>query len=172
MIQTEKVNLEQSNVTGKNYDGKSANTPVRVLTASSITGDDVENQQGDKIAVIKDIMLNLQNGTIEYVILSAGGFLGLGDKLFALPYQELHLKADKKVFVIDRDKEYIKNAPGFDQNHWPETNSHYDQINDYWGSSTNPYASLDTVTDYNAATRLGTSGIVDPGEPTTSRGPL
>ncbi len=138
MIHTE-ANLERDNVTGRNHEGSNANTPVRVLTATSIIGDDVENLQGENLGEIKDIMLNVHNGGIEYVIISFGGFLGIGNKLFAVPFQALQLDPSKKVFVLNKDKEYLKNAPGFDQDHWPETNSHYyEDINKYWGNYTYP----------------------------------
>ena len=162
MIQNDNSNLEHANATGKNHDGKNANTPVRVLTASSIIGDNVESTSGENLATIKDIMLNLQNGSIEYVILSAGGFLGIGDKLFAVPFQELKLKTENRSFVINRSEEYIKNAPGFNQNHWPETNSRYDEVNGYWGSTSNVYAPGTAVSDDYTNVNLGGQGIIDP----------
>lgn len=135
MQQGNHVDLEKDNITGINHEGAHANTPVRVLTASSIIGESVENVNGDDLGAVKDVMLNIQDGTIEYVILQSGGFLGIGEKLFAIPFRELHLNADKKCFVLDRTKEYIKNSPGFDLGHWPETNSRYEEINNYWASN-------------------------------------
>jgi hypothetical protein len=52
-------------------------------------------------------------------VLSFGGFLGIGDKLFAIPWQALQLDPDNKCFVLDVDKEMLDNAPGFDKDHWP-----------------------------------------------------
>jgi sporulation protein YlmC with PRC-barrel domain len=129
--------FEKDNTTGRNHEGPRANTPVKVLTATSIIGDDVENPNGDTLGEIKDIMIDLYDGSIEYIILQSGGFLGIGDKLFAIPYSALRLNPDKQIFILDRDDEYVKNAPGFDQNHWPETNDHYDDIDNYWGSREN-----------------------------------
>jgi sporulation protein YlmC with PRC-barrel domain len=135
-------NFEGENLTGKTFDDDRANSPVKVLTAKSIIGDRVENNQGEKLGEIKDIMLNVHTGCSEYVVLEYGGFLGMGEKLFAIPFKALILDADKKVFVLNRDKEYLKNAPGFDKTHWPETNSrHYQDVNSYWDTypgTTNP----------------------------------
>lgn len=133
-MQNTQSTFEKDNSTGRNHEGARANTPVRVLTATSIIGDDVENLNGDTLGEIKDIMINLYDGSIEYVILQSGGFLGIGDKLFAVPYASLQVSPDKKVFILDKDDEYVKNAPGFDHNHWPETNDHYDDIDNYWWS--------------------------------------
>ena len=132
-------NLERDNVTGKNHEGPNFNTPIKVLTASSIIGDEVENLQGEKLGFIQDIMLNLQKGNIEYVVLSFGGFLGIGDKLFAIPFKALQLNPSKKVFILNKEKEYLEKSPGFDQTQWPETNSHYfEQISNYWGKYSYP----------------------------------
>ena len=131
-------NVEEDNLTGENRkDSPLANTPVRVLTASSIIGDKVENLQGENLGDIRDIMLNLNTGCVEYVVLEFGGFLGIGEKLFAVPFHAMSLHAERQVFLINKDKQTLKNAPGFDKDHWPETNSrHFDDVNTYWGAGT------------------------------------
>ena len=129
-------NFEEDNITGQNReDSAMANTPVRVLTASSIIGDKVENLQGENLGDIRDIMLNLNTGCIEYVVLEFGGFLGIGEKLFAVPFKSMSLNEERQVFIINKDKEMLKKAPGFDKGHWPETNSrHFNDVNTYWGT--------------------------------------
>ena len=132
-------NFEQDNLSGKNHEGRRSNSPVRVLTAKTIIGDRVENVQGDNLGTIKDLMIDLHNGNIEYVVLQYGGFLGIGDKLFAIPFKSLRLNESKEVFILDKTKDYLEKAPGFDQDHWPETNSHhYNEVNTYWGSFMGP----------------------------------
>ena len=131
-------NLEKENATGQNQQGANANRPVHVLTATSIIGDSVENKQGEKIGKIKDIMLNTEDGTIQYLIIEFGGFMGFGEKLFAIPFSALKLNAKNVDFVLNMEKEFLEKAPGFDINHWPETNSHYFDVNSYWGSFMGP----------------------------------
>ena len=130
---TQEKDFTADNLTGTNNEGPDANRPVRVLTASSIIGDKVENTQGEDLGDIKDIMVNLQNGSIEYVVLSYGGILGIGSKYYAIPFSSLKLNPSRQIFILDKDLEQIKNAPGFDKDHWPETNSHYNDVNTYWG---------------------------------------
>jgi len=133
------VDLEKENTTGKNTDGVNANYPVKILTATSIIGDHVENRAGEDLGKIKDIMLNVKRGTIEYVVIEFGGFLGIGEKYFAVPFEALELKAGRQVYILDRDKAFLKNAPGFNKEHWPGTNSkHYGQVNGYWGDFMGP----------------------------------
>ncbi len=133
------IDIESENITGRNKEGRNANRPLKVLTAKSIIGDNVENLKGENLGTIKDLMIDLKTGKIDYVVLQFGGFLGIGDKLFAIPFQALKVDDKKEVFVIDRDKEYLEKAPGFDQEHWPETNSrHYTEVATYWGGFMGP----------------------------------
>lgn len=115
----------KDNLTG-HYEGDlpNMNTPLKFLTASSIIGDKVLNEAGEHMGLIKDIMMNLENGRIEYYVIEFGGFLGIGEKFFAIPFTRLHVDAENKVFRFNEDKETLKKAPGFDKHHWPETNEH------------------------------------------------
>lgn len=124
---------EVDNLTGINHEGTLANSPVQRLTADSIMGDDVENPEGKSLGKIQDLMINLHSGVVEYAVIDFGSFLGLGGKLFAIPFKELQLNPNGEVFILDRDKEYLKNSPGFDKTHWPDTNAHYyDDVNTYY----------------------------------------
>jgi len=133
------VDLEKENRTGKNTDGVNANFPVRLLTATSIIGDNVENYAGEDLGKIKDIMIDVRRGVIEYVVVEFGGFLGVGEKYFAVPFEALELKAGKQVYLLNKDKAFLKSAPGFDKEHWPGTNSqHYSAVRTYWGDFMGP----------------------------------
>ncbi len=90
-----------------------------VMAAETLQGDDVVNLQGDKLGSIEDIMLDVRSGRVAYAVLSFGGLLGMGDKLFAIPWGALTLDADRKCFVLDLPKDRLQNAPGFDKDHWP-----------------------------------------------------
>jgi len=90
-----------------------------IMAADTLEGDRVVNAAGDQLGKIRDIMIDVPNGRIAYAVLSSGGVMGLGDKLFAIPWNALVLDADNHRFVLDIDKERLKNAPGFDKDHWP-----------------------------------------------------
>jgi sporulation protein YlmC with PRC-barrel domain len=91
----------------------------RVMAASTLQGDDVVNAAGDKLGTLDEIMLDVPSGRIAYAVLSSGGFLGIGDKLFAIPWRALTLDADNECFVLDVSKERLEQAPGFDKDDWP-----------------------------------------------------
>jgi len=131
--------LENDNITGVNDSGNKANTPVTYLTALTIIGNEVYNNSDENLGAIKDVMLNLHNGKIEYVVIEYGGFLGMGEKFFAVPFNVLKIDTSRHAFILNQSKEVLENAPGFDKDHWPETNSHgMEKSSMYWGSFMGP----------------------------------
>jgi sporulation protein YlmC with PRC-barrel domain len=90
-----------------------------VMPAATLAGDSVRNPAGEQLGHIEDIMLDVTRGRIAYAVLSFGGFLGMGNKLFAVPWNALTLDADDECFILDVSKERLKAAPGFDPDHWP-----------------------------------------------------
>ncbi len=131
--------LERDNLTGQNHEGKRANVPLRYLTATSILGDKVYNRSDEKLGDIKDIMVDIQSGKIAYVVVEFGGFLGIGEKYFAVPFELLEVDTEKQAFVLNQSKETLERAPGFDKEHWPQTNSHeFQEAYTYWGGFMGP----------------------------------
>ena len=95
--------------------------PWNLIRGNTFIGADVENPQGQNLGDIKDVVIDRASGRIAYAVVSFGGFLGMGEKLFAVPWGAFSQpKADKDTFVLDVDKERLKNAPGFDTHNWPQ----------------------------------------------------
>lgn len=90
-----------------------------VMDAETLIGNDVVNTVGEDLGDIDAIMLDVRSGRVAYAVLASGGFLGLGEKLFAVPWGALTLDADRKCFILDITAERLKQAPGFDKDHWP-----------------------------------------------------
>ena len=112
-----------------------------VLSATAIVGDKVVNTAGEQLGSIKELMIDLEAGLIAYAVLSFGGFLGMGDKLFAIPWEALIVNTENHTFILDVDKEVLENAPGFDKDNWPD-NAKYEAgwllgVYEYYGYS--PY---------------------------------
>ena len=91
-----------------------------VLSGSSLKGDKVVNHEGDDLGKIEEIMIDLDHGRVAYAVLSFGGFLGLGDKLFAIPWQAFTVDTANKRLVLNANKEILEKAPGFDKTSWPD----------------------------------------------------
>jgi sporulation protein YlmC with PRC-barrel domain len=91
-----------------------------VLAASTLAGNSVRNSAGDDLGAIDEIMIHIPSGRVAYAVLSFGGFLGMGSKLFAVPWSALKVDEDNKCFILDADKQTLENAPGFDKDNWPD----------------------------------------------------
>ncbi len=108
--------------------------------SSDLTGKKITNPSGEDLGKLEEIVVDANSGRILYGVLSFGGVLGVGDKLFAIPWSSLSLTSDYKSFVLDIDKDRLKTASGFDKGQWPnfadeqwatETYKYYNQT-PYW----------------------------------------
>jgi len=94
-----------------------SSSPVK---ASSIIGTDVVNPKGDNLGDIKEVVIDPRTGKVAYAVVSFGGFLGMGTKLFAIPFSAFAYDVEKNEYVLDVSKERLEKAPGFDPDHWPK----------------------------------------------------
>ncbi|QGZ39180.1 PRC-barrel domain protein [Pseudoduganella flava] len=117
-------------------DRDNAGPGPRLMGADTLMGEDVYNRQEEDLGDIKEIMIDMQSGQIAYAVLSFGGILGMGDKLFAVPWQALQLDTVNKRFILDVQKERLENAPGFDKDRWPDMASAEfgQQIHGFYGT--------------------------------------
>lgn len=90
-----------------------------LMPATALSGEVVVNGTGETLGRIDSIMLDMNTGRIAYAVLSFGGFLGIGDKLFAIPWEALNMDLERDHFVLNADRALFKNAPGFDKHRWP-----------------------------------------------------
>lgn len=94
-------------------------TNLRIQKASEIIGRSVQDDRGENLGKIKDLVIDPDRNRISYVVLTFGGFLGFGDKLFAMPTGVLQMPGTGGYAVLSVDKEHLKAAKGFDKDHWP-----------------------------------------------------
>lgn len=106
-------------ITGEAHLNDHSGPGPEIMAASSFEGETVVNPQGETLGEIEEIMLDVRAGRIAYAVMSVGGFLGIGEKYFAIPWHAVTMDTDNKRFVLAVDKERLKNAPGFDKDHWP-----------------------------------------------------
>lgn len=119
--------------------GKGAATFFR---AKDLNGMNVWNAQNEKLGSIEDLVINAESGKVSYAILSHGGVLGIGDKLFIVPLHAMKLQRNVQdnnhFLVLDIAKERLENAPSFDKNNWPDFGSREftTRVDDYFGART------------------------------------
>lgn len=90
-----------------------------LMGANTLIGNEVYNSRSEDLGTIKEIMLDMRTGKVDYAVLSFGGILGFGQKLFAVPWDALTLDTLHQRFVLDVERERLSAAPGFDVDHWP-----------------------------------------------------
>lgn len=91
-----------------------------IVKSSEVTGVKVTNLSGEDLGDINEVVIDKNSGTINYLVLDFGGFLGFGNKFFAVPWKNFTYNDEEDCFVLNVDKERLKNAPGFDKDHWPD----------------------------------------------------
>jgi sporulation protein YlmC with PRC-barrel domain len=121
--------MEQGKVTQSDPDRRYR----RVLSASTLAGDSVKNSAGEDLGKVDEIMIDIPTGRVAYAVLSFGGFMRMGNKLFAVPWDALKVDEDRKCFILDVEKSRLENAPGFDKDNWP------DMADRTWGSQIYSY---------------------------------
>jgi uncharacterized protein (TIGR02271 family) len=93
--------------------------PPTVLPVRDLTGNDVVNVEGERLGTIACYGIDLEQGRIAYAVLSVGGFMGFGDKWFAVPWDAIQFSPHDRKFILNVNKELLEQAPGFDKDNWP-----------------------------------------------------
>jgi len=105
-----------------------------VVSASKIIGEAVVNRQNEDLGKIHELVIDAKEGRLAYAVLSFGGFMGMGNKLFAMPWSAFEFAKPENKLILNVDKEKLKAAPGFDQEaKWP------DFADRTWGNSIYSY---------------------------------
>ena len=109
----------------------------RTLGATTLVGDRVVNIAGQDIGRIEELMIDVTTGRVAYAVLSFGGFLGIGNKLFALPWSAVTVDEGKKRFVVNVTRESLEKMPGFDKDRWPDLNDleYATGVYHHWGAT-------------------------------------
>ena len=98
-----------------------------VLKASELIGMKVQGSDGKNLGKIRDLVIG-PDGAVRYAVLDFGGFLGIGDKYFAVPWDALQRTQNGKQIALDTTKRDLKKAPGFDKKHWPDFSDRQQEV--------------------------------------------
>lgn len=136
------MNYQDSDHLGIYKNSTGSGPGPHLMGANTLVGNDVYNHKDEDLGDIKEIMLDMRSGKAVYAVLSFGGILGLGEKLFAVPWAALALDTKNKRFILKVEKDTLKDAPGFDKNNWPNMAdaSWTKKIHSYYGIEPGPYA--------------------------------
>lgn len=94
---------------------------AKAMRVTQLMDLEVRDLQNEELGDVEDIVLDVQTGTVRYVALSVGGALGVGDKMFAVPWKAFRVQNldDEWFLTLNASKEKFENAPGFDKDNWP-----------------------------------------------------
>ena len=123
-----------------------------LMGADTLIGTDVYNEQSGNLGEIKEILLDMRSGRVEYAVRSFGGFLGMGEKRFAVPWNALKQDTDHKYFVLNVEKARLKSGPSFDKENWPN------MVDPTWATSIHCYYGTKSYAD--RSSRFDTLGIL------------
>jgi sporulation protein YlmC with PRC-barrel domain len=90
-------------------------TSGTLIAADKVKGTNVYNLAGDKLGNVEDIMIDKASGRAIYAVMSFGGFLGMGEKHFPLPWATLKYDSQKGGYVVNVDKKQLEGAPNYDR---------------------------------------------------------
>lgn len=107
-----------------------------IISSRKVQGTKVVNPAGEDLGRIEDIMIDKVSGRAVYAVLSFGGFLGMAEKHFALPWSALTFAPEREAYIVKIDKDILQRAPGFERDAAPDL-SDPDwgrRIQDYYGA--------------------------------------
>lgn len=104
-----------------------------LIASDKVDGTAVYGANGERIGSIKRIILEKRGGRVAYAVLSFGGFLGVGDDYYPLPWEKLTYDESLDGYRIDLTKEQIEGAPRLadDDGNWYRDNGR--NVYDFYG---------------------------------------
>ena len=106
----------------------------RLIASNKVEGTEVYNRAGEHLGEVYNFMVDKFTGQVSYAVMSFGGFLGIGERYHALPWEVLDYDVNQGGYVVDINTEKLKSAPSFGADEDPWLDPDYPSgIGDYWG---------------------------------------
>ena len=120
---------------GSTYTGETATqSPHRLIASNRVEGTAVFDRQGEKLGRIENFMVDKRSGQAEYAVMSFGGFLGIGDDHYPIPWSKLTYEPEQGGYVVDLDRDRLQDGPKFRAGEEPDFDRDYDRrVYDYYG---------------------------------------
>lgn len=106
-----------------------------LIASDKVEGTAVYNRDGEKLGTIKNFMVGKRSGRVEYAVLSSGGLFGMGERNYPLPWDTLDYDTAKAGYLVNIDKEALKNGPSFERGQEPSFDREYnDKVKRHYGT--------------------------------------
>ena len=113
-------------------------SPHRLIASNRVDGTAVYDREGEKLGRIENFMVDKRSGQAEYAVMSFGGFLGVGEDHYPIPWDKLTYEPEQGGYVVDLDRDKLKDGPNYRAGAEPEFDRDYDRrVHDYYGVSYN-----------------------------------
>ena len=121
VAQNKKPRAQTNRAAAGQLDSKTRGANIR---ASQLTGMNIQNTKGESVGEINDLVIDAKTGKVRYAAVTYGGFLGIGNKLFAVPFEAFKIghqsnDSDETVLVLDVTPQQLEGSVGFDEDNWP-----------------------------------------------------
>ena len=107
----------------------------RLIASDKVEDTAVYNRQGERLGSVYNFMVDKRSGQVEYAVLSFGGFLGIGDSYYPLPWKSLKYDTSQGGYAVDLDKDRLQGAPRYERSELPDWDDpgYGRRIDDYYG---------------------------------------
>ena len=95
--------------------------PPVALASSTLAGYKIRDHNGEELGKVRDVVIDLEAGRVAYVAVQVGGFLGMNDRLLAVPWEALQVDAVNRQLMLNVEPETLQNQPTFQKDKWPGT---------------------------------------------------
>jgi sporulation protein YlmC with PRC-barrel domain len=111
-------------------------TAGRLIAADQVQGTTIYNPNGDNLGSVEDVMIDKVSGKIAYAVVGFGGFLGIGNRHYPLPWEKLSYDPAMGGYVVDLDRSVLEGAPSYADNDAVAWNDRAwdEQVYDYYGA--------------------------------------
>ncbi len=86
---------------------------IKLIGSDKVEGTQVYNTQGEHLGHIEKVMIDKHSGKVAYAVMSFGGFLGIGEAHYPLPWEALDYEVERDGYVVDIDRRKLEGAPSF-----------------------------------------------------------
>jgi hypothetical protein len=132
-----KEDTMDTNITDRvgNAGGAAIAETDRLIASDKVEGTAVYNRQNEHLGTVLNFMVDKASGRVAYVVMSFGGFLGMGESYHPLPWRALTYDMGKSGFVIDFDSNRLKKAPSYTSANLPDWSdrTYGSRIDEYYG---------------------------------------
>ena len=114
------------------HEGLAIDETGRLIASNKVEGTPVYGRDGDRLGSIYNFMVDKRSGQVEYAVMSYGGFLGMGQRYYPLPWRILTYDTREGGYHIDMRERDLENAPSFDRDDEPRFSRDYGRRVDNW----------------------------------------